>query len=50
MSIYPISANLDFNIKKIVKNLIADDSKTIEYEYFDLSLYVMENGELTPKK
>ena len=38
------------NIEKIVKNLIADDSKTIEYEYFDLSLYVMKNGELTPNK
>ena len=37
-------------IEKIVKNLIADDSKTIEYEYFDLSLYVMKNGELTPNK
>ena len=29
-------------IEKIVKKLI-DDSKTIEYEYFDLSLYVMKN-------
>lgn len=38
------------NIEKIVKNLITDDSKTIEYEYFDLSLYVMKNGELTPNK
>ena len=38
------------NIEKIVKNLIADGSKTIEYEYFDLSLYVMKNGELTPNK
>lgn len=38
------------NIEKIVKNLIADDSKTIEYEYFDLSLYVMKDGELTPNK
>lgn len=37
-------------IEGIVKNLIADDSKTIEYEYFDLSLYVMKNGELTPNK
>ena len=37
-------------IDKVVKNLIADDSKTIEYEYFDLSLYVMKNGELTPNK
>ena len=38
------------NIEKIVKNRIADDSKTIDYEYFDLSLYVMKNGELTPNK
>lgn len=38
------------NIEKIVKNQIADNSKTIEYEYFDLSLYVMKNGELTPNK
>lgn len=37
-------------IEGIVKNLIADDSKTIEYEYFDFSLYVMKNGELTPNK
>lgn len=37
-------------IDKVVKNLIADDSKTIEYEYFDLSLYVMKDGELTPNK
>lgn len=37
-------------IGEIVKNLIADDSKTIEYEYFDLSLYVMKDGELTPNK
>ena len=36
-------------IEEIVKKLI-DDSKTIEYEYFDLSLYVMKNGELTPNK
>ena len=37
-------------IEEIVKNLIADNSKTIEYEYFDLSLYVMKDGELTPNK